>query len=207
MFITRFDRIDTVSWPGKYLSVVHVSDGDGEGKNANEIANTIRNDKDSIDSIMIVSDDCDPETIPHLYRFIGDIRPSRMPVILVTSGSDSAAINDMVGAGYVNRVSFRFEDFPTQHQLDCVDDIRGSDIQFMVAVVLDPRKMNSEDILRIAELTRGHDEFVLLTPHEPRPCFTKKNLNALGKSLKGKARNVRVLRDVKTPRDRVRRRD
>lgn len=54
MYISKFSRIDTVIWPGKYLSVVRLCDDEGSGFNVAEVANTIRNDKDSIDAVLLM---------------------------------------------------------------------------------------------------------------------------------------------------------
>ncbi len=55
MYVSRFSRIDTVTWPGKYLSVVRLCDDDGSGEYSTvEVANTIRGDKDSIDAVLLM---------------------------------------------------------------------------------------------------------------------------------------------------------
>ena len=122
-----------------------------------------------------------------------------VPMILVTSGFDTAALSDIVGARYVDRVAFRLEGIPGAEQTRSIDLMGSYGVPFVISPVLDPKKLTPEEIVTIAERTKGHDEFILLMPREPLPCFRKKDVNALAKSLKGKARNVRILNDVRTP--------
>ncbi|MDO5861429.1 MAG: hypothetical protein Q4Q58_01300 [Thermoplasmata archaeon] len=189
-----------------YLSVVQVADGEGQLENVNEIANTIRGDKDSIDAVMVIDEKGSPESIPGIHTLIREIRPPHMSVILVTSGMNPTSLDDLVGAGYVDRVAFRLEKRPCKEQLRSMDLARANRVDFVTAVVMDPTVVTQEDVLAIAEVTEGHDEFILLQPMAPHACYRKKDLNALSKSLKGKARNVRVLNDVRRPSDRGRRR-
>ena len=197
MHITRFSRIDTVSWPGEYLSVVRLSDGEGDGENIAEIANIIRGDKDSIDAVVLVPEGGDIESIPGIHRIIREFRPPTTHLIVVTSGSDPRALDDLIGAGYVDRVAFRFGEVPDSTRQRSIEVALRQGVRVSVCPVLDRTRMTSEDVLRIADMSAGHSEFVLLTPSDPNRCFKKKDLNALVKSLKGHARNVRVLEDVR----------
>lgn len=122
-----------------------------------------------------------------------------IPTILVTSGFDTGALSDIVGARYVDCVAFRLEGIPGAEQMRSINLMGSYGVPFVIAPVLDPKKLTPEVIVTIAERTKGHDEFILLMPREPLPCFRKKDVNALAKSLKGKARNVRILNDVRTP--------
>lgn len=204
VYISRFSRIDTVSWPGRYLSTVRIRDGDGFGESLAEVANTIRGDRDSIDGVLLIREDGDPETIPGIHTFIADLMPPRLPLLMLTSGSDPAAIDDLVGAGYVNRVAFRFVSKPTDAQERSVSVVRGSDASFCIACVLNPASMSAADISAIADMSEGAGEFLLMLPRPPRQCYMKRDVNALAKSLKGRAGNVRVMNDVGTDRDPVR---
>lgn len=207
VYISSFSRIDTVTWPGKYLSVVRVNDGEGDGENMTEVANTIRGDKDSIDAVLLIMNDGDPETVPGIHRFIKAIVPPRMPLIMLTSGTDPSALDDLVGAGYVNRVAFRFTAAPSKEQEASLDRIRDSDAEFCVCCVLDPSRMSSKDVEHIADASEGSGEFILLMPRDPGRRLGKRDVNALVKTLKGRAKGVRTMPDVRTDRDPHRRRD
>lgn len=199
MYITGFSRIDTTSWPGRYLSVVRISGKEGIGENIAEIANTIRGDKDSIDAVLLIREDGDPECIEGIHHFLKDLRIPSIPTIMVTSGFETACLDDLVGAGYIDRVAFRFEGIPGAEQMRSLDAMRSMEIPFCVCPVLNSKKLTGDEVEQIAERTQGHDEFILLVPREPAPAFKKKELNALAKRLKGVARNVRVMSDVKMP--------
>ena len=199
MYITGFSRIDTTSWPGRYLSVVRISGTEGIGENIAEIANTIRGDKGSIDAVLLLREDGDPECIEGIHHFLKALRTPGIPTIIVTSGFDTARLDDLVGAGYIDRVAFRVEGIPGAEQMRSIDAIRSMGIPFCICPVLNPRKLTGDEIEQIAGRTPGHDEFILLVPREPAPAFKKKELNVLAKRLKGVARNVRVMNDVKTP--------
>ena len=199
MYITGFSRIDTTSWPGRYLSVVRISGTEGIGENIAEIANTIRGDKGSIDAVLLLREDGDPECIEGIHHFLKALRTPGIPTIIVTSGFDTARLDDLVGAGYIDRVAFRVEGIPGAEQMRSIDAIRSMGIPFCICPVLNPKKLTGDEIEQIAGRTPGHDEFILLVPREPAPAFKKKELNVLAKRLKGVARNVRVMNDVKTP--------
>lgn len=122
-----------------------------------------------------------------------------LPTVLVTSGFDTAALSDIVGARYVDRVAFRLEGIPGAEQMRSIEMLRSYDIPFAICPVLDPGKLTSDEIVEIARRTPGHKEFILLMPRKPLPCFRKKDVNALARSLKGLAKNVRILDDVRRP--------
>lgn len=205
MQITRFSRIDTVMWPGKYLSVVEVSADDGETENINEVANIIRGDSDSIDAILVQASKGDAASIPGIHTLIREIRPPHMSVILVTDGRNPSGMDDLIGASYVDHVAFRFEDVPNADQQRSIAIARINRVDFFAGVLMDPGTMPPEKVLKIAEMTEGHMEFILLLPPAPLACYRKKDLNALAKSLKGKAKGVRVLEDFRRPSSRGRR--
>lgn len=196
VYIRQFSRIDTVTWPGRYLSVVRIRDGEGDGENVAEVSNTIRRDRDSIDGVLLIREDGDPEAVPGIHRFIKEIVPPSTPLILVTSGSDPASLDDLVGAGYVRRVAFRFTSPPGKEQLLSVDTVRDSGTPFCICCVLDPEGFTDDGVFETAERTRGHEEFILLAPRPPRQGFKKRETNALAKSLKGLARGIRLMDDV-----------
>ncbi len=197
MHITKFSRIDTVLWPGKYLSVVRLAEGDGPGENLAEVANTIRGDRDSIDGVVLIPEGGDIESVPGAHRIMKELRPPTVRLIIVTSGSDPDALDDLVGARYVDCLAFRFEGVPDETQLRSMEVARRQDIGFCACPVLDRTRMTSDDVVKIADMSAGHVGFILLIPSNPDRCFKKKDLNALSKSLKGHARNVRVLGDVR----------
>lgn len=198
MYISKFSRIDTVTWPGKYLSVVCLSE-EGPGENIAEVANTIRNDKDSIDAVLLMKDDGDAESIPNIHAFLKQFRTPMVPTVLITSGFDTSALSDIVGARYVDRVAFRLDGVPGAEQTRSIEMMRSYDVPFVICPVLNPNRITSEEVIEIAKRTPGHKEFILIMPRDPSPCFKKKDANALAKSLKGIAKNVRILNDLRMP--------
>ena len=126
---------------------------------------------------------------------------------MLTSGTDPSALDDLVGAGYVNRVAFRFTAAPSKEQEASRDRIRDSDAEFCVCCVLDPSRMSSKDVEHIADASEGSGEFILLMPRDPGRRLGKRDVNALVKTLKGRAKGVRTMPDVRTDRDPHRRRD
>lgn len=207
MFISKFTRIDTMSWPGMFLSVVDVMPGEGDGENMDIVANVLRDDRDSIDGVMFRCEGEDPENMEGFHNLIRHVRPRGIESILITSGNNPDALDDLVGAGYVTMVSFRLEDKPNPDQLSSIAKVAYAGIRFTVAMVLDPKTVTAEDVVFTADVTPGHSEFVLLMPRDPAPHFKRKDLNALIKSLKGRARNVRVLDYVRTTTGPVQQRD
>ncbi len=196
MFISGFSRIDTVIWPGKYLSVVNVTDEDGMGEDVSRIREILHRDRDSLDGVLFTSDR-DPESIPGFHRIVREVRPDGMQVIVRTSGRNPASLDDLIGAGYVNTVIFRFDDVPDDDQIASMDIVRHNDAGFHVDVVLDPDRISTEDVVGIATSSKGHERFTLLVPKEANRIIKKKDLDALNKALKGHARNVRIQEDLR----------
>lgn len=182
-----------MSLPGRILSAVYVSEGDGAGPNAVEVANTIHGDRDSIDGILLSSLDGDAGAMPGIHSLIRDIRPPHMPVYLVTTGTDPRTVEDLVGAGYADRVVVRLDGRPSKEQLESMDTVISNRAKLYVEVVLDKSRIEPEDVLSIADAVRGYEEFVLRMPDPPAPAFGRRELNTLVKALRPRARNVRVL--------------
>ena len=189
-----------MSLPGRILSAVYVSEGDGARPSAVEVANTIHGDRDSIDGILLTSEDGDAGAMPGIHSLIRDIRPPHMPVYLVTAGRDPRTVEDLVGAGYADCVAVRLDGRPSKEQLESMDAVVSNRAKLFVEVVLDRSRIDAEGVLSVADAVRGYEEFVLRVPAPPAPAFGKRELNALVKALRPRARNVRVL-DVGRRRD------
>lgn len=170
---------------------MRVNSGEGSGENMTVIANTIRSDRDSLDGLLIIGEYCDPDLIPGIHKLIATIRPPGMQVILVTSGRSRSTIDDLVGAGYVDRVGFLLDDVPDREQRETMRTVTADGAVFDIVVIMDPRHMDNDTVLGIASSVDGYDAFILLTPTDC-PAYGKRDMNALAKSLRGRARNVRV---------------
>lgn len=200
MYISSFSRINTVLYPEQYLSEIHIHGGDGDGVNTAEVTNTIRSDRASLDGVLLVRDDGDPEMIPGIHHLMKEICPSKLPLILMTTGSDPASLDDLIGSGYVSHVLFRFTDRPTYEQKECVRMMARTDATFSIGAVLDPNRLSSEDVVEIAGISEDCRGFMLMMPREPLPCFKKRDVNALSKALKRHAKGVRVVNDIRIDR-------
>lgn len=148
-------------------------------------------DTDILDS-MIVRADGDPEAVPGIHRTIRCIRPKGLPVVLETSGRHPEQLDDLMGAGYVTGIGLILDGPPDAEQrrsLRVVDDEGGT---LDVIVVLHPTRMPADRVLEIADSVDSYGMFVLRMPPRPEPRYERKDLDALAKSLRGRARNVRV---------------
>lgn len=194
MRISNFRRIDTTSFPGLYISVVEVSSDSGEGMSEAEVSNILHADKDAIDGIMFRGADRDILDFDGLHRFIRAVRPVRTKSIVDTCGRNTPMLDDLIGAGYVTGVSFEFDRYPDKHQIDSLDIARNGDCRFAVTIRPDPERFTMEDISEMNGLLDGAFLVIIRKPetHPGAKQYRKNELVSLAKSLKGRAREVRV---------------
>lgn len=192
MGISSFTRIDTVRWPGRQVCIVTVDGSEGSEVDADEVLSTVSRDTDILDAMVVRSDGMDPEGILGIHRLIRSIRPKGLPVIVETSGESPYSLDDLMGAGYATGIGLVLDSPPDSDQRMSIEFAIDEGGTFDVIVVLDPVRMSQEDVLEIADSVEGYGTFILRTPPKPAPCYKKKDLDALAKSLRGRARNVRV---------------
>lgn len=165
-----------------------------------EVANTLRADKGSIDAVLLTSSQGNPESFKDIHTFIKNLCPSMLPVIIDTTGADPDGLDDLIGAGYVNGVTFHLMDRPTPDQKRSMSIAESNGVEFAVCPFLDSTRMTADDVMFIADSIKGYSQFILLMPADPAKSYKKKDLNTLAKALKGHARNVRVLDDFRSAR-------
>ncbi len=195
MLISKFSRIDTVTFPGKYHSVIELSEECENGQNMAEIANTVRLDRNSLDGVIFVGGDVDILRIKDVHKAIREIRPAGLEIVISTSGVDPVILDDLIGAGYAGHVLFSFDQLPDADQRRSVEVTRRSDAKFSVRITLDPEKMSPDALTDTAEVVRGADSITLIR-HESATkgkSYKKNELTSMAKSLKGFAKEVRVL--------------
>lgn len=192
MGISSFTRIDTVRWPGRQVCIVTVDGSEGSEVDADEVLSTVSRDTDILDAMVVRSDGTDPESIPGIHRLIRPVRPRGLPVIVETTGGSPDGLDDLMGAGYATGIGLVLDSPPNPDQRRSIDVVSDEGGTFDVIVVLDPAKMPQDRVLEIADSVEGYGTFILRTPPKPAPCYKKKDLDALAKSLRGRARNVRV---------------
>jgi len=135
VYVSSFSRIDTVTVPDVFMSVVRVSDGDGE-YDAGAIASSLESDKDSIDYLAVTSDS-DPLCFPELYRLIKTIRPKGIKVMIVTDGREPSVLDDLIGAGYAHAIDLKVGKELTDAQKECVRIAEDNGCQLIVTIDLD----------------------------------------------------------------------
>lgn len=199
MFISKYERISTIIWPGMFLASVRISEGDGHGVSMTTVANTIREDKDSLDGIAIYSDS-DPLLIPDLYRFIRDIRQPRLDVVIVTRGVDPANLEDLVGAGYVTHVIFMVDGPADKHLAECAEVARAGKCMFNTVVEMVPGRVDENVVVDAAKATRGANHMILhiLDPEkDPRmkgqKQFKKTDVKSMAKAARALAKDVKIM--------------
>ena len=194
MYISKFYRIDTTTFPGMYLSVVELSSGEGYGTSATEVANTVSSDRDSIDALMFTRRDGEILELEGLHRLIRELRPPHMSTILRTGGALPHVLDDLVGAGYVSHVLFRIEDPLTEEQARSVEIARTGDCVFSAEIMMDPARLDEAALAAIGEALTGARTITLRRVIAARngKQFRKNEMTSMAKSLKGAAREVRV---------------
>ncbi len=194
MHIANFRRTDTVSLPGLYLSSVGVSPEDGPGMNETEVANTIQGDRDALDGILFRGVGADVLEIDGVHRLIRGLRPPHSKCVIETNGSRPSVLDDLVGAGYADIVSFVFDSYPKKCQLDSMKIAKEGDCKFVVTVVTEPQRMTLEDVLDLSDRINGAMSLMIKRSSAPGALQYKKNeISSLAKSMKGTAKEVRIV--------------
>lgn len=194
MRIANFRRTDTVSLPGLYLSSVGVSPDDGPGVNETEVANSINGDKDSLDGILFRGVETDVLEVDGIHKLIRVLRPPHARCVIETNGSRPTVLDDLVGAGYADIVSFVFDRYPKKCQLDSMRIARDGDCRFAVTVVTDPQRLTMEDVLDLGDHIKGAMLLQIKRSSEPGALqYKKSEISSLAKSMKGTAKEVRIV--------------
>ena len=194
MRIANFRRTDTVSLPGLYLSSVGVSTDDGPGVNETEVANSINGDKDSLDGILFRGVETDVLEVDGIHRLIRVLRPPHTRCVIETNGSRPTVLDDLVGAGYADIVSFVFDRYPKKCQLDSMRIARDGDCRFAVTVVTEPQRLTVEDVLDLGDRIKGAMLLQIKRSSEPGALqYKKSEISSLAKSMKGTAKEVRIV--------------
>ena len=185
MGISGFSRIDTVTVPDRFMAVITVSDnGDMD---ENDISGILENDKSSLDYLGIRSDS-DPLLIPDLYRTIKSVKPKGMKTMLISSGSNPAALDDLVGAGYVHAMDILVDKEITDEQIRCMSILEDNGCKYAVSV--NAADHDEESIRSIAVRCKGCSMFILRLDRN-RPV-KKGDLSALTGAAKSCTWNVRT---------------
>lgn len=194
MRIANFRRTDTVSLPGLYLSSVGVSPDDGPGVNETEVANSINGDKDSLDGILFRGVETDILEVDGIHKLIRVLRPPHARCVIETNGSRPTVLDDLVGAGYADIVSFVFDRYPKKCQLDSMRIARDGDCRFAVTVVTEPQRLTMEDVLDLGDHIKGAMLLQIKRSSEPGALqYKKSEISSLAKSMKGTAKEVRIV--------------
>ena len=194
MRIANFRRTDTVSLPGLYLSSVGVSPDDGPGVNETEVANSINGDKDSLDGILFRGVETDVLEVDGIHKLIRVLRPPHARCVIETNGSRPTVLDDLVGAGYADIVSFVFDRYPKKCQLDSMRIARDGDCRFAVTVVTEPQRLTMEDVLDLGDHIKGAMLLQIKRSSEPGALqYKKSEISSLAKSMKGTAKEVRII--------------
>lgn len=191
MIVTRFFRIDTTTIPGHYLSDVELSEEDGEGLSIAEVANTLREDKDSLDALLILGKDGqDVFGMPGVHKVIRDLRPKRLKVVVATPGHHPDAVSDLVGAGYVDHIVLQLDRFPTRDQLNTMEAARKEGCPFSVRMTVGKDGITSDDIGRIADLVSG--AYLILLKQAHGNAYKINEVTSMAKALKPFAKEVKI---------------
>ena len=148
--ISEFRRIDTVTVPDRFMSVIKVSESGGA--DIEDIREKLESDKDSLDYLAVISD-TDPLDFDDLYRTIKSVRPKGLKVMIVTDGRNPGILDDLVGAGYAHAMDLLIGREITREQKECIELILDNRCKF--AITLKARDHDENSVSTIAKACRG----------------------------------------------------
>ena len=183
--ISGFTRIDTVTVPDKFMSIIDVSDiGDYD---VEEIKSILEKDKDSLDYLGVRSD-TDPLDIPEVYKDIKSVKPRGMKVILISDGHRPDVLDDLVGAGYVHAMDILVEKEVTREQTECTSILTDNRCKY--AVTVNAADHDEESVSAIADMCEGCSMFILrIDRNKP---IGKSELSKMTAAAKKCTWNVRI---------------
>lgn len=156
-----------------------------------EVRGSLEGIADGLDWLLIVGDGFEPTSLAGIHRLIGAIRPRGLGTMLATDGRAPDALDDLVGAGYVDRAALVLDDLPDKEQVRSMRVLAEAGAGFDVCVVLD---RDSVDVVpEIADSCPGHENLVMMLPRDPAARPNKRDMGLLREALKGRARNPRVV--------------
>lgn len=201
MHISKFRRMDSCVWPGKFLAVAYVSSGEGEGECVEHVTETLLADRTGLDGVCIASRTGDPLDSSDLHALLRSIRVPGLDVFLATAGGNPRNLDDLVGARYVDRIVFMVDGKPHDCLGDCVDVARHNGCPYMTTLRVIPGITDSDTVVDVAEATRGSEHLVLNiidpaagggTKASPA-AFKKKEVRSMAQSVRGLAKDVVVI--------------
>lgn len=157
MIITGFSRIDTVTVPDRFMSVIRISDS-GIEADIQDIKAKLEEDKESLDYLCVTAD-TDPLEYPDLYKAIKQVRPKGLKVLICTDCRDPSVLDDLIGAGYANAANIIIGNEITDQQMSCIDLIRDNGCKY--SVTLNAIEHDRDSVLRIAMKLEGCSMFIL----------------------------------------------
>ena len=193
MIVSGYSRIDTSLRPGSFLSVVYVSKEDGDSECADEVSANIRADIDSIDGVAVASKYGDPLLIPGLHKLLRKLKMPNRDLMLITSGSDYSVLDDLVGAGYVNYVDLVVDGPLDKSQQECIKILDNCGCPYMVTVEMIPGRISESALKELAGSIDGSKHLILKAGKTAERKFGEKELISLANSVKGAARDVRLI--------------
>jgi len=185
MRITKFSRIDTVTVPDKFMSVITV--GDGEPDDCSEIRSILESDKDSIDYLAVVSD-TDPLDHPDVYKIIKEVRPKGVKVMMVTDGRSPSILDDLIGAGYTHALDLLVGKEVTAEQKECIGIATDNGCKFAITVQAKDHDENS--LSSISDACDGCSMFIIRQDRD-KPV-SKSDMSKLVAAAKRCTWNVRT---------------
>ena len=196
MFISRYTRMDTTIKPGSFLSVVYVSDGDGDGEDIDDVVQKIRADVDSIDGVAVHSGNADPLRIKDLYKLLKRLKLPKRYLLLTTDGRGYGELDDLVGAGYINYVNLMVDGPLDKSQTECVKMLDECGCPYMVTVRMIPGRASGSSLKELASEIKNSKHLMLRVERNQNPAkkFTESELISLAESVKGAAKDVRIVR-------------
>ncbi len=195
MYISRYSRMDTTIKPGSFLSVVYVSEGEGDGLDIEEVSSKIHADIDSIDGVAVSSEDTDPLSVKDLYKLLKRLKLPGRELLLITDGSEYSDLDDLVGAGYVNYVNLKVDGPLDKSQSECIKIMDNCGCPYMVTATLIPGRITESALKELASAIPGSKHLILKVGKSPDPTkkLDQKELASLANSVKGAAKDVRLV--------------
>lgn len=193
MRVERYVAMDSLLCSPLQVSVVYVSEGEDE-RSITEAAEMAEHYRDAVDAVAFDCPEGDILALPGSYKVMKAVKPVHSKAMVVTPGTDRAALDDIMGGGFADMALIRIIGRITDAQKDTLALLEDYDYWYAVTAVMVPGVTDADAMREIAAACPGCKRF-LIRSADPKKHgssaqpFGDKEIRELTKAVGGLVKN------------------